>query len=297
MIRRLCIVFYTLLAWPLMAQTEIDWQAPEHGEHPLAGQLWHTETERFESLPTYLNQLPDGSWLLLGERHDNPDHHQLQTWILKQLAETGRLGTVALEMAQAEQQTQLDEWSGRGDEVTAEQLNWSPGWPWERYESQVRLALNQASRVVGADLPRSAQMQAYRLGAAEGQLDDAHSRYMMELIYSSHCGHLPRANLVQMLQVQLGRDQHMAARMIETADPHKVNVLIAGAMHVRKDLGIPRWLSTAHTSLIMTPLDQATDAIDYRDKVYPHFPNGELSSDLLLFTPAMPEQDHCAAFQ
>ncbi len=288
-----------LLSITLMAPSHL-WASPEpeSQQHPLQDVVWNTSNNQPESsIQSLLDQLESGSWLLLGEQHDHPDHHLLQQHIIDLLAQQNRLGNVAMEMANTEQQDLLDEWLGRGDEVTADMLNWSQGWPWERYQLQVTTALNEAHRVLGADLTREAQMHAYRYGASEGQLDDAHTRYMMELIHTSHCEMLPRANLVQMLQVQLGRDQQMARTMAENTHPDKINILIAGAIHVRNDLGIPRWLAQPTTSLILKPLSEKLEASDYIDPTYPDFPLRELSSDFLLFTPTMPEQDYCDAFQ
>ncbi|MCD8513945.1 MAG: ChaN family lipoprotein [Nitrincola sp.] len=287
-----------LVSSQLFADLKITWKAPEQTNHPLAGWVWDTrQSSNLLNLSEWLDQIDKGTWLLIGEQHDHPDHHQLQTLIIQTLANDNRLGSVAFEMANTDQQSFLDDFLGKGDDVTADDLKWSPGWPWERYENQLRDALNHATRVVAADLPRSAQMLAYQQGAAEGQLDDAHTRYMMELIFTSHCEMLPRANLPQMLQVQLGRDQQMARAMIENTQPDKVNLLIAGSIHVRNDLGIPRWLNIPLTSLVLMPLDASHEPTDYLDEVYPNFPSGELSSDFLLFTPTMPEQDYCAAFQ
>ncbi|WP_417581994.1 ChaN family lipoprotein [Nitrincola sp.] len=280
-------------------QADSRWLAPHQADHPLVGKLWHSEQQSYVGLDVLLDSLPQGSWLMLGEQHDHPDHHQLQLQILTQLAKHNRLGSVAFEMANSDQQPLIDEWSGRGDSATAEALNWSAGWPWERYAPQLQFALNQAEQVVAADLPRTAQMQAYQQGAAEGYLDTAHTRYMMELIYTSHCQQLPRTNLIQMLQVQLARDQQMARRMQATTQTDKINVLIAGAQHTRKDTGVARWLpdTLQSTSLIMVPLSEQVDPAYYLEDTYPGYTAGEISTDLLLFTPAMPEQDHCAAFQ
>lgn len=293
------LLFGLILLLPIVSNADVRWQAPEQVNHPLTGKLWHAEQQAFADMDSLLSQLPGGSWLLLGEQHDHPDHHQLQLQILTRLAQQQRLGSVAFEMANTDQQLQLDKWAGRGDEVTAEALDWSAGWPWERYASQLKFALNHADQVVAADLPRHEQIQAYQQGAAEGYLDAAHSRYMMELIYTSHCEQLPRTNLLQMLQVQLARDQQMAQRMQATTQTGKVNVLIAGAQHVRKDTGVVRWLpeSLHSTSLIMLALSEPVDPAYYLHETHPGYTAGELSTDLLLFTPAMPEQDYCAAFQ
>lgn len=272
----------------------LSWQAPEQLDHPLLGQIWQTEAAQAVPFNHFLEALKPGEWLLLGEQHDHPDHHQLQVLLLTRLAEQKRLGTVAFEMANSTQQADLDTWLHQDQAVSAEALNWSPGWPWSRYQQQVQLALHSATRVIGADLPREQQRKAYQQGAPQGLLDDAHTQFMMELVFESHCALLPREHLIDMIQVQLARDQHMAEQLDASTDPHKINVLIAGALHVRKDIGIPRWLNRAHHSVIFRALQTAQHPQDYVDATYPGYPLPGLSSDYLIFTPQLPERDYCA---
>ncbi|GAB2585184.1 ChaN family lipoprotein [Nitrincola alkalisediminis] len=284
-----------LASLPIGAQ----WLAPEHQSHPLVGQLWYSADNQFTDLDELIDRLPPGSWLLVGELHDNPDHHQLQTQLIEALAAQSRLGSVAFEMATSEIQPELDTWLGRGQDVTPEDLGWNQGWGWSRYEAQVRAALDHAGRVVGADLPRDAQRKAYQTGSPEGILDHAHSEFMKALLFSSHCEQLPREHLDNMLQVQLARDQHMAQRLAQYRDKDKVNVFIAGAIHAHRDLGVPRWM---HASIpvkvvLLSALSESTTAQTYLPVPYPGFPLAQLSADILWFTPANTPQDYCAAFK
>jgi len=275
------------------------WLAPEHQSHPLVGQLWYTTDDQFTDLDELIDSLAPGSWLLMGELHDNPDHHQLQTQMIEALAAQSRLGSVAFEMATSEMQSELDAWLGRGQEVTPEDLGWSQGWGWSRYEAQVRAALDHAVAVIGADLPRDAQRAAYQTGAPEGILDHAHSEFMKDLLFSSHCEQLPRGHLDNMLQVQLARDQHMAQRMSQHRVSDKVNVFIAGAIHTHHDLGVPRWMpaSIPVKVLLLSALSESTHAQTYLPSSYPGSPLAQLSADILWFTPANTPQDYCAAFK
>lgn len=268
------------------------WQAQERHDHPLAGNIWSLPTGSISTAELF-NSLPLGGWLLLGEQHDHPDHHRIQVTLLESLAQQGRLGAVAFEMLNTEQQPLLDYWLGRGDEVTPEALNWNPGWPWERYEQQVRTALNLAERVVAADLPRARQRLAYTEGAPAGELEAAHSAFMQELLFTSHCGRLPREHLGQMLQVQLARDQQMADALAQHVYPHRTGVLISGAVHAWQATGVPRWIEPEipHLSLLLISLDDETDASAY----LPDSLALDVSErEFLLFTAALPEQDHCA---
>ncbi|WP_409524804.1 ChaN family lipoprotein [Nitrincola sp. MINF-07-Sa-05] len=272
--------------------TPDQWQATDQLDHPLLGSIWSLPTGGI-SAADLLDSLPRGGWLLLGEQHDHPDHHRIQVTLLKTLAQQGRLGAVAFEMLNTEQQPLLDQWLGRGDEVTPEDLDWNPGWPWERYEQQVRSALNLAERVVAADLPRALQRKAYTEGAPAGALDAAHSEFMKELLFTSHCGKLPREHLGQMLQVQLARDQQMTDALAQHVYPQRTGVLITGAVHARQAIGVPRWIEPElpHLSLLLSSLDHKTDASAY----LPNSLELDVSErEFLLFTAALPEQDHCA---
>src|SRR5439155_362708 len=42
-------------------------------------------------------------YVLLGEKHDNSDHHRLQAWIVRELIAAGRRSAVAFEMFRADQ--------------------------------------------------------------------------------------------------------------------------------------------------------------------------------------------------
>ena len=48
-----------------------------------------------------LAQCAAASICMLGEQHDHPDHHALQTWVIQALAARGQLAAVALEMVDA----------------------------------------------------------------------------------------------------------------------------------------------------------------------------------------------------
>jgi len=65
-----------------------------------------------------------------------------------------------------------------------------------------------------------------------------------------HCGALPPALLPRMAEAQLARDAVMAAVLREHADNGVV--LLAGDGHVRRDLGVPRWLAGVAAERILS---------------------------------------------
>src|SRR5512145_3183951 len=78
------------------------WKAPLGREHPLVGRIWDTRAGRFV-IPTQLvGELARARYVLLGERHDNPDHHRVQATLVRALLAAGRRPAVAFEMFTAD---------------------------------------------------------------------------------------------------------------------------------------------------------------------------------------------------
>ena len=52
------------------------WQAPLGREHPLVGKIWDTRASASSPPTRWWRALTRARYVLLGERHDNPDHHR-----------------------------------------------------------------------------------------------------------------------------------------------------------------------------------------------------------------------------
>lgn len=261
-------------------------------EHPLSGKLWRLSEQRFVSEAELFAQLPTDGWLMLGEQHDNPHHHQLQQRWIEQLSQRGQLGAVALEMARTDQQPLLDQALGQGEGISPDALDWNPGWSWELYGDLVRSALDHAPRVIAADLNREQQRSAYRQTSPQGDKGEAHANYMRRLLFDSHCGQLPRDSLEGMRQVQLARDRQMAAGLAQADLTGRTGVMLTGTIHARHDLGIPLWLEVPVITVLLTSVqDGRHEPYDYLPESYPNAP---AAADYLMFTEAITERDYCA---
>ena len=51
-------------------------------DHNLVGKIWSSRSQSFIEIEEFLSYAESASYLLLGEKHDNPDHHTLQLYIL-----------------------------------------------------------------------------------------------------------------------------------------------------------------------------------------------------------------------
>src|ERR687898_3312211 len=74
------------------------WKSPLGQNHPLTGRIWDVSSARFIDRETLVERLARADFVLLGERHDNPDHHMLQAQVLRSLIAVGRHPAVGFEM-------------------------------------------------------------------------------------------------------------------------------------------------------------------------------------------------------
>src|SRR5690242_12305298 len=110
----------------LAACASSPWHAPLHRDHPLVGRIW--DGAAFADEQTLDAAARSAHFLLLGETHDNPDHHALQARLLR-VAAAGRTPAVVFEMLDVGQQAAIDA-APRTPEGIAEAANWSrSGWP------------------------------------------------------------------------------------------------------------------------------------------------------------------------
>jgi uncharacterized iron-regulated protein len=263
--------------------------APLGREHADLGRIVDLASGRTISPEQLLDRLAPAERVLVGEQHDNPDHHALQLWLLRELSRLRPQGSVSMEMLNPDQQNKVDQAQAAaraGQAITDpfDTLAWQPGWDWSLYGPLVLHQLRQPYPLLAANLDRVDIMQIYRLRPTlqgkHSSASDVQERLLAD-IRESHCGLLPDSQLPAMLAVQQQRDRRMAATLLSAPQP---SLLLAGAFHVRKDLGAPLHLADlgAHTGnavLILAEVGRSVDAS---------------MADYVWFTAAQPEQDHCA---
>lgn len=283
-------------------------------DHPLTGRIWDVAGARFIAMETLLERLAPARFVLLGERHDNPDHHTFQAWVVRRLIAGGRRPAVAFEMLGVEQATPLAEHlarTPRGAAGVGDAVGWSAsGWPpWKEYEPIAEAALAAGLPIVPANLPGGVARAVARgnLGALDPELVRTHgldrpaapaTQAAMEAeMRDSHCGHLPETVLPAMVTAQRARDAQMAERMM--AAQRDGAVLIAGAGHVRTDRGVPSYLaarapgaSVASVAFVEVAAGRTAPA-DYTER----FGGGRLPFDYVWFTVRADDVDPCARFR
>ncbi len=179
--------------------------------------------------------------VILGERHDNPIHHQIQADIVTALAPGG----LAFEMIK-----RADEGAANEARATWDNEDWSN---WDDYRQIIDAA--PEAKIAGGGVAREMLRASVKLGAAiawgdEGrryrlldQLPMDVTEAMIEEQRVAHCDGLPKHMLPGMVEAQQLRDAAFAdaaLRLVEAGLGQ--TVLITGNGHARTDRGSPLYL-------------------------------------------------------
>jgi len=311
---RALVLLMMLLAGCAGGGARVAWQSPVGREHPLVGRIWDVRAGRFVDEPALVARIGQARYVLLGEKHDNADHHALQARLLRALISAGRRPAVAFEMLTPSQAGPLARHLAarpRDAAGIAEAVEWKEsGWPaWSMYEPIAQAALEAGLPIVAANLDAERGRAVGRGGI--GAIDTALvSRYglaeplppdvraaMTGEIREAHCGHAPESVASAMIVVQRARDAAMAEAML-TAPGGDGAVLIAGAGHARNDRGVPAYLRRiAPAAGIASVAFLEVDAGRPDPPSYAGRFGERLPYDYVWFTPAVDDEDPCEKFK
>ena len=92
----------SVLAASLSAMAQLappeQWQSELLRDHELVGQIWSSGDQAFITPDELAGRITSARYLLLGEKHDNADHHALQLATLEFLLDRNQVHSVAFEM-------------------------------------------------------------------------------------------------------------------------------------------------------------------------------------------------------
>lgn len=278
------------------------WQTKLDAGNPLVGRIWDTKAGAFVEESALLEQARQADFVLLGEKHDNPDHHRLQARVLSGLA--ARKPAVVMEMIDREQQGSLDAFLGEhpGDAAgLGGVLSWEKrGWPaWPMYQPIAEVALRSGLRLQGGNITSPEARAVVKegldsLGAARVEgwglrlpMEEGARAALEEELNASHCGHLPAKLLPGMADAQRARDASMADQLLASGGPA---VLISGTGHARQDRGAPAYLRARRPGVrVVSVAFREVQAAQQEPGA-----KGENPFDFLWFTPRLDDEDPCA---
>lgn len=239
--------------------------------------------------------LRNARFILLGEVHDNPEHHRQRAELLSRLLADGRATRVVFEQMDRASDAALAA-APRDPEAVADAGGLDrAGWRWPLHRVLVEAALAGGATIAGGNFDRDLARRLVREGAAAAPAElrialetvpwsAAQDETVRGAIEQGHCGALPPDRVAPMALVQRLRDASLAQAMLRAPEPRVV--LIAGNGHVRKDLGVPHYLRAAG---VASSQIVALGFVEDRDASMPF--------DLRQLTPGVERPDPCEGFR
>lgn len=231
-----------------------------------------------------LSRLAAQPRVIVGEKHDNPYHHQIELWLVENLPQQRPQGSVLMEMINPSQQakvSQVKQWLQGNpavrDSRVAELIDWQPGWKWSLYGDLTMAAMRAPYPLWSANLDRAEIMAFYQQPVfPQGQLSvrPAVQKALEETIRTSHGGEIEPQQLHAMLAIQQQRDRRMAERLLAAPTP---TLLIAGGYHASKSVGVPLHVQDLQPTALPTVLMLAEPGVQVDKQV----------ADYLWVTPAV----------
>lgn len=313
---------------PAPQQPRGGWRSPLSQAHPLVGRIVHVASGRRLTQHQLLGELTRADVVILGEQHDNPDHHLLQAALIRGMDDGAGVDSVVFEQVRLGQQAALDAYlaSATGTlDGLADALRWErSGWPaWTLYAPVFEASIAAGAGLRAGSLDPDTTMAIARDGAdalpaalradygLSTPLHPARQAALRQAMRDAHCGMLPAHMLDAMVLVQRARDANLAGavRAARAAGPAPAGgsagitspstaILIAGNGHARTDRGVPSYLTATPTlrvrslGLLEVRPGQVSPA-DYAAGLGAD----PLPFDYVWFTPVASDTDHCAALR
>lgn len=143
------------------------WQGREGLQHADLGLIRDLRSGATLTPAQLVEQLAAAPRVLIGEKHDNPDQHAMQLWLLKALQQQRAPGSLLLEMLTPAQQGKVTavQAASQARQMPVDlpaALAWQANWEWSLYGPIIRYGLLQPAPLLAANLDRDEIMAIYR---------------------------------------------------------------------------------------------------------------------------------------
>lgn len=277
-------------------------------DHPLVGKIWDLNSHSFIDEAALTARINAANVLLLGETHDNTQHHELQQKLLKARIESGARPALMMEQLDAESQPALDQALAGSDrdEVLGNVNALVKFTDWAAYSPLLAIAVDNKLPVIAANIPNRhlqpviwngyAAYDAAELKrlAVEEVWNDKRQDFLARNMGGAHCG-----KLKDELRAGLSRSQRLRdALMVDSAISSIARgvVAIVGSSHARRDIGLPLYFAARDPAASIVSIGFVevspgrTDPNTYSGEIA----TGEAPFDLIWFTPRMERSNPCA---
>jgi uncharacterized iron-regulated protein len=240
------------------------------------GQIIHLPTKTTITAQQSYEQLTKSRVVLVGESHDDANHHRVQLKIIKALKKRHNNFAIGLEMFPGHLQPQLDSWIA--GKLTENQfldgVEWYSVWGFdaELYLPIFRFARENKIPLVALNINRDVVREVRKQG-----VDGVEEKIRMQLppmaaasndyrislqkVFNSHPMMAKMGKFDNFMQAQLVWDGVMASRIKEWLDKYPDGLLVglAGSGHITNGYGIPHQLKSLGVERIKTILPWTID--------------------------------------
>jgi uncharacterized iron-regulated protein len=228
------------------------------------------ENREVIDVKTMIGELRDTPLVFVGERHNEPSHHELQLDILKTLKGEGKALAIGMEMFEDSSQRALDAWSAGKVPEAAFQKVFEASWrniPWWLYREILVYARDNRIPIIALNAPRPivqavsqsglASLSEQELRRLPAGLDLGVSDAYIDFIRSSYPSHGRNGEAFRFIcEAQMLRNRVMARHISDylLRNPERVMVVIAGGGHARHKGGIPEELAQIPSKIVLPPI-------------------------------------------
>lgn len=279
-------------------------------DHPLAGKIWDMNSRSYVDEAALLARIDMADVLLLGETHDNPQHHDLQRKLLEARIGSGARPALMMEQFDAESQPALDRALAGGDRDDA--LNGANSLikfsGWQFYSPLLAAAIDNQLPVIAANISgrrlRPAIWHGYaaydagelKRVALEEVWSEGRQNYLAAQMGGAHCGQIGEELRAGLVRGQRLRD----ALMADSAVPSVARgvVAIVGRDHARRDIGLPLYFAARLPSARIFSIgfvEVSPGRVD-PGAYGAESATGDAPFDVIWFTPRAERIDPCANY-
>ena len=148
-------------------------------DHPLLGKIWDSNKEAWISVEQLAFELRQYDYLLLGENHDNPDHHRLQAKLISDLADAGQKPNVVMEMLTLNSwRDQPKIWTNlkQLQRMTSQR---NTGWSWEIYTPILETIVKHGLNLFAGNIERNELHASVKKTTSEYSMQELGKEYQI----------------------------------------------------------------------------------------------------------------------
>ncbi|MEN8212646.1 MAG: ChaN family lipoprotein [Thermodesulfobacteriota bacterium] len=234
-------------------------------QDPLIGKIINTKTGRATDFSSLIKDISSHDVIYFSEKHDNPEHHNIQQIIIHGLIESSIQPTVGFEFFSMDDTPDLLNFidSGKVDhpekieKIIEADLRRKLGWDsqsdkmWKYYFDLLTIAKEENLKVAGIDLPTTLKKRVTRKGIdnispiekdmifSTHLSDKAYKDYMLSIFKAVHCGMGNEQMQSRLYDTWTARNDKMALSITQLAKHgNGPVVVIIGGGHTEYGLGV-----------------------------------------------------------